>query len=62
MIYDNGSKPGVSCFKDGRKNQKPGTAGGFHKLEKKKGNRFSPKRTEHHPHLDYNLRRLLSDL
>ena len=36
MIYDNGSKAGVSCFKDGRKNQKPGTAGGFHKLEKKK--------------------------
>ena len=36
MIYDNGSKAGVSCFKDGRKNQKPGTAGGFHKLKKKK--------------------------
>lgn len=63
MIYDNGSKAGVSCFKDGRKNQKPGTAGGFHKLEKKKkGNRFSPKRTEHHPHLDYNPIRLLSGL
>ena len=39
MIYDNGSKAGVSCFKDGRKNQKPGTAGGFHKLEKKKKKR-----------------------
>ena len=61
MIHDNGSKAGVSCFKDGKKKQKQGTEGGFHKLEKK-GNRFSPKRTEHHPHLDYNLIRLLSDL
>lgn len=42
MIYDNGSKAGVSCFKDGRKNQKPGTAGGFHKLEKKKKETDSP--------------------
>ena len=35
MIYDNESKAGVSCLKDGRKNQKPATVGGFHKLVKK---------------------------
>ena len=36
MKYDNGSKTGVSCFEDGSKNHKPGTADALHKLEKKK--------------------------
>jgi len=35
MAYDNGSKAGVSCFEDERKNHKSGTADGLHKLEKK---------------------------
>ena len=35
MKYGNGSKTGVSCFEDGSKNHKSGTADALHKLEKK---------------------------
>ena len=60
MKYDNGSKTGVSCFEDGSKNHKPGTADALHKLEKK--NRFSLEGTEYHPHVDFSLVRCLSKL
>ena len=47
MKYDNGSKTGVSCFEDGSKNHKPGTADALHKLEKNK-NRFSLEQNTSH--------------